>query len=574
MRICEIGATNGFSSVISNRNIQNNRNLNRYNYYSNSISKDTINFSGQKVIESLIIEDINNFNIQDYDRSAFSKKLNNMVSELEILRINDGENNQLAIIKAPENKVIRIHTNQNHQNIKTGCIVGKAGLYATLEVPSSKGKYVVIIPENSKLKTEDGLFVKVTGPKEKPLSFTGSTCTVNAFYKPNKTIESIQDFIEMTQNSNMFKSIEKSNFDYSKYFHPYLLAGGFGSRLEAISYSRGDNKPSTSTPIKNWDLVDFSLLNLYQANLLNKDTDIDFCVQNEANSAVGCFITTLGQKIAMTPNGLDLVEDGESIVPENRNIIIMPSDNITDIKLSDALDAYLNTPNAGMMVVGVPDYRCYGGLILHNNKNEIEHFITKPPKDLLDTGIGLIKYKDDCGQERVLKDGDGMATSLGNAFIYIINPDILDDITNIYRDKIRNAYKDLISKKGNNKELTKEEYLKVIECLWDREIIPKLVEMGKNGELKDRNGKDLKVVTYRATDASWSDVGEYSSYYKTMKNVAKDDSFVNMPKVIKDSVKENISDNVIFNIDVKDDFNKFIGNGYVEGNVIVVPKGK
>lgn len=573
MAILQIGGASGLSTVNLNHGIRNNKSHKNY-IYSNKLQKDTVSFSGQKVIESLIIEDLNNFNIQDYDRSAFSKKLNNIVSELEILEINDGEKNKLSIIKAPENKVVRIQTNDKHKDIKTGFIVGKAGLYATLEVPSPKGNYVVIIPENGKLKTEDGLFVKVTGPKEGQLSFTGSTCTVNAFYKPDKTIESIKDFIEMTQNSDMFKNIEKSNFDYSKYFHPYLLAGGFGSRLEAISYSRSDNKPSTSTPIKNWNLVNFSLLNLYQANLLNKNTDIDFCVQNEANSAVGCFITTLGQKIAMTPNGLDLVKDGKSIVPKNKHIIIMPSDNITDIKLSDALDAYMKTPNAGMMVVGVPDYRCYGGLILHNNKNEIEHFITKPSKDLLDTGIGLIKYKDDCGQEKILRDGDGMATSLGNAFIYIINPDILDDITDIYRDKIRTAYKNLMSKKVDNQEMTKEEYLKVIECLWDREIIPKLVEMSKDGELKDKEGNDLKVVTYRATDASWSDVGEYSSYYKTMKNVAKDDSFVNMPKVIKNSVKENILDNVIFNIDVKDDFKKFIGNGYVEGNVMVVPKGK
>ena len=550
-----------------------NRNVNKGNK-SSGIQKNTVNFSGQKVIESLIIEDLNNFNIKNYNRSAFSKKLNEIVSHLETLRIDDGNNNQLFIIKAPENKVIRIQTNDKYKDVKPGCIVGKAGVYATLEIPDPKGNYVIIIPEDAKLKTEDGLFAKVTGANSSSLSFKGSTCTVNAFYKPDKTIESVKSFVKMIQSSDMFKNVDKSMADYSKDFHPYLLAGGFGSRLEALSYYRNDNKPSTSTPVKNWNLVDFSLLNLYQANLLNKDTDIDFCVQTEANSAVGCFITTLGQKIEMTPDGLDLVKDGKSIVPEGKNIIIMPSDNITDIKLSKALDAFRNTPDAGMLVVGVPDYRCYGGLILHNDKNEITDFITKPTKDLLDTGIGLIKYKDSDGKEKVLKDGDGMSTSLGNAFIYILNPDILDTITEIYRNKIRTSYANLMEKKRGSKELSKEEYLDVIECFWDREIIPTLVDMSKKGCLKNKEGKDLKVVTYKATDASWSDVGEYSSYYKTMKNVAKDDSFVNMPEIIKNNVKDNISDNVIFNADVKDSFKKFIGNGYVEGKVIVVPKDR
>ena len=571
MIISKVCGPNRFYSVSPYKNVSNSKSNNLYSCSTNSISKDTVSFSGKKVVESLIVEDLNKFNINDYDRSSFSKKLNKTVSELEILRM-DNKNNHFYTIKAPENKVIRIQINDKNKDVIPGYIIGKTGLYATLEVPGPEGKYVIIIPEDSKLQTESGIIVEVIGNKEKKVSFKGSTCTVNAFYKPDKTIQSIKDFVEMTKESDIFKNIEKSNYNYSDYFHPYLLAGGFGSRLEAISHSRNDNKPSTSTPIKNWNLVDFSLLNLYQANLLNKNTDIDFCVQDEANSAVGCFITTLGQKIAMTPDGLDLVKDGKSIVPENKNIIIMPSDNITDINLSEALDAYLNTPNAGMMVVGVPDYRCYGGLILHNNRNEIEHFVTKPPKDLLDTGIGLIKYTDENGMPKILLDGDGLPTSLGNAFIYIINPEILDTITGIYRDKIRTAYKELMDKKGEDKSMTKEEYLDVIECLWDREIIPKLVEMSKAGELKDKSGQPLKVVTHRATEASWSDVGEYSSYYKTIRNVAKDDSFVNMPKPIKNAVKENILDNVIFNVDVKDDFKKFIGNGFVKGNVIVVPK--
>ena len=538
-------------------------------YVNKNNATDTVHFSGVKVIENLIVPDIENFDINNYKTVNFSKKLANTVQNVDV-DIKQGKHNSkiYSVLKNGE-EVIHIEKNNNHDNITPGFILGKTGTYATLNVKGGKENYLVIMPAGSKMKTEDGLSVNV----KKSVSFTGSTCTVNAFYKPEKTIESINDFLKMTEYPEFSKAIQKNDKDYSEYFHPYILAGGFGSRLEAVSHFRDDNKPSTSTPIPRWNLIDFNLMNLYQANLLKQDTDVDFCVQHEANSAVGCFVTTLGYKIDMTPRGLDLVEDGKSIVPPDKNIIIMPSDNITDVNLSEVLDDYLKHENAGMMVVGVPDYRCYGGLILHNKNNEIEQFITKPSAELLDTGLGRIKYIDKKGREKVLKDGNGMPTSLGNAFIYIINPDILDDITEIYRNKIRNSYKEFIDT-HKYPSMTKEDYLDIIESFWDREIIPQLVEKSKNGELKDKNGNELKILTYEALDADWSDVGEYDSYYKTIKNVGRDDCFVNIPKPLKQAVKDHTLDNVLFNVDVKDDFKKLLGNGYVKGKVIIVPENK
>ena len=49
----------------------------------------------------------------------------------------------------------------------------------------------------------------------------------------------------MTEYPEFSKAIQKNDKDYSEYFHPYILAGGFGSRLEAVSHLRDDNKPST-----------------------------------------------------------------------------------------------------------------------------------------------------------------------------------------------------------------------------------------------------------------------------------------------------------------------------------------
>lgn len=130
----------------------------------------------------------------------------------------------------------------------------------------------------------------------------------------------------------------------------------------------------------------------------------------------------------------------------------------------------------------------------------------------------------------------------------------------------------MVKSKNGDTNLTKEEYLNVIECFWDREIIPQLVDLSKANELRDSEGNPLKVVTYQALGADWSDVGEFSSYYTTIQNAARKDCYTNLPKSIKESLQNHILDNVIFNVDAKEDFKEFVGHGYVEGNIVVVPK--
>ena len=87
-----------------------------------------------------------------------------------------------------------------------------------------------------------------------------------------------------------------------------------------------------------------------------------------------------------------------------------------------------------------------------------------------------------------------------------------------------------------------------------------------------QKGENLNVVVHKAMNTYYSDVGECSSYITTMKNVARKDAYLNIPSSIKKEIRNNVKDNVIFNVDVKDDFNKLLGDGYVKGNIIVIPK--
>ena len=543
---------------------------------SSAIPKDTVEFkSNSDVIENLIVKDIRDYHhyLKDIDR--FSSNLKKQAISVHTSK--EGGISTYTIKNPTKNALIQIEIDEKrYSNIKPGFVLGKTGFYATLEVSKKHGDgYIIEVFEDSEFNNRNGLHVinkKIDSP-----TFTGNkkepTTTVNAYYKSEKTIKSIQRFFKLLKESPLFRSVEKTDKAYYEKFHPYLLAGGFGTRLEALSYGREDNKPSTATPVKGMDLMHFSLLNLYQANLMPESTDdVDFVIQDEANSAVGCVITTLGYKIKNNSDGVDLVKEGKSVLPKGKTPIILPSDNVIDINLPEVLDDYMNTKNVGMMIVGVPDYRCYGGLIRADKDNNIKEFLYKPSIETIEQNDEFLYKTNSEGKKEYLLDSNGKKTALGNAFIYVINPEIIDTIADIYKNKIRSSYEALMWQKGGKKNITREEYLKIIECLWDREIIPQLVNLSNQGKLKNSKGENLNIVVHKALDTDYSDVGECSSYITTMKNVAREDAYTKIPQSIKEEVHRNVKNNVIFNVDVQNDFNRLLGDGYTKGNIVVIPK--
>ena len=574
-----ISKTESVSSV--NYHLVNSKKLQTGVYIREKDKHDTVEFRAKTdVIENLIVRDLSRYQNYLKDINKFSSNLIKLGTPMTVLSNNEGGVTTYLIKNPTINSIIKIDIDdEKYKNVKPGFIIGKSGFYGTLEVNEANGKsYIIEVHENAEWNNNNGLSVinkKVDDINDPSLSFRGKspTTTVNAFYKSEKTIKSMQRFFKLVNKSKIFNSIKKTTEPYYKKFHPYILAGGFGSRLEALSFGRNDNKPSTATPIKGMDLMHFSLLNLYQANLLPKSTDdVDFVIQDEANSAVGCVVTTLGYKIQNNADGVDLVKEGKSILPKNKAVVILPSDNVIDIDLTEALDAYSASKDTGMMIVGVPDYRCYGGLIRANENNEIKEFIYKPTKELLEENDDYIYNINEKGEKEYLLDSDNKKTALSNAFIYIINPEVMERVAKIYRNKIRNSYQNLVWSKGTtSKNITQEEYLKVIECLWDREIIPELVSLSNKGKLLNKKGNNLSIKVHKSLDTSYSDVGECSSYIKTMKEIANEDTFKNIPQSIKNEVAKNIENDVIFNADVKEEYNQLLGNGYSKGNIMVLP---
>ncbi len=536
----------------------------------NRLAADTVSFKGnEKEVESLIVNDISKYDRSEYDFNTFSEKLKRDIAGTN-LTITSQKGIKHYRITTTEGREINIDVDKNNikkDKVVPGFILGKTGVFATLTInPKNKNRFKVLIPEGGSLETKNGIKVRVLKRDNyNEPSFTG-TCSVNVYYKRNETEDTIDDFIKLSKTSKLFDNITVSDIDYSKYFHPYILAGGFGSRLEALTHFHNNNKPSSATPIKDWRLLDFTLLQLFKANLINDNTNIKYHIQARDSGPVGCFVTNMGYSIVNDKDGIRLENRGKSEFPTDKNIIIMPADNITDIDLADALKTFMDTPDAGFMVVGAPDERCYCGKIVpEDDSNVIKDFIpNKTHNAVIDKTTGTVK------------DKNGNDVVLGNAFIYVIKPDLLDTVKDIYGEKIKeNANKILAKRAGQatckGKLLKDSEYSKAVDVHWDREIIPELVKMSNEGKLLDKNGNQLKAIVYKAVDSTWSDVGEYTPYYNTMQDLAKDDKFLDMPKSIKDAAKENIQGNIIFNNpNAKKDFNDFLGTGYTTGKIIVI----
>lgn len=549
------------------------------NYVNKPIANDTVEFKSKGSIESFIVRDLANYQkILNNSRAKFDPKLVEKGADMRVHSTIEGGINKYVINNPERNEVIKIDIDsEKYDYIKPGFVIGKTGFIATLEVAWKNGKnFIIEMHPESELHIDglDVVHTKLDKLKE-GVAFKGNkaTATINACYKSEKTVKSVQRFYKLIKNPEFFNSIEKTLNSYKEKFHACVLAGGLGSRLEGISYGREDNKPSTSTPFIGMDLMHLSLLNLFQAGLLPESTDdVDFVIQDEATSAVGCVVTTLGYKLLNDLDGVDLIKEGKSILPKDKSLLIVPSDNIIDIDMTKVLDSYLATENAGMMIVGVPDPRCYGGLIKANENNEIQEFLYKPNAEDIEKRDGYIYSVNSAGEKEYLLSDKNEKTALSNAFIYIINPEIIDTIANIYKNSIRTKYqKELWENKAVINNLTDKQYLKVIEAYWDKEIIPELVRLSNNGRLKNGNGDELKVFVYKDLNVDYSDVGECESYLKTVRKVASKDSYKNLPEVIKKGFADNIDDNVIFNTDAKSEFYELLGDGYTKGNVIILP---
>lgn len=552
------------------------------NNFLTDLNKNSITLSEKK--DNLIIGDIFKCKRFISTSTITSRNLihNGLSIEKERIVDDKGKHFVKIVIKDGEKVILEATKGISHKNIKIGLFIGKSGTYGMLELcnPAKyEENYIAIIPQGSEIKTGDGLSIKVFDPlapknSTPDITFKGSNaCTVNIMFRPRKTKKSIAKFQEMLKVINYPYMLSRDKEKYKKNYYPYILAGGFGTRLGIITLARKDNKPSSPVPAKNCDLINFTLLNLHKVGLFDEHTDVNYYEQIGKVGPAGCFVEALGYTIVRNKDGLKLKKIADSQIPDDKNTIILAADTVTDIDYSSFLDKFNATPDAGVMLVGIPVSEDLGGIIAHDENNLVYDFIEAPRPNTNDADAGLIKRIDEHGNVSLKLNKNNQQQYLGNAFIHIIKPELHEVIKDIYQEKINNSYnKVLKDKNGNTGLITNTDYEEILDCVWGRDIIPRLVKMAAEGKLLDANKKPLKIYTHVSDDGDWCDVGKFSKYMTTMQEIADGTKYNNLPTEVKDEIRSNIDGQVIYTTDVKTHFRTLIGEGFTKGPILILKK--
>lgn len=524
--------------------------------------------NNKKQSDNYEVLDIRDFS--SFSGSNYSSQLKNILDDVSFTKKVNSKGDINFVLQSKNRDVLSINSNIRSTDYQVGFMIGKAGLFATVVVKDKFGKYSVILPENSGLHIPDKLDIKVKQLSPQRVCFKGQDMVLTMHHRKEKIEERINSFLKKMNGSNpVLASMAKSPVDYSKQFEPFLLAAGFGSRLEILSNQGNDNKPSTPIPAKDWSLMDFNLLAFYKSNLLGAKSHITYDYPSFCRGPLGSLVHSMGYEILKTDNSLELKQVKKSSFSPDKNIIILPADSVSDIDFAPIMDKYLEYKDAGMLLVGVPISEKVGGLMISNKNNELLNFIEKP-----DASIDLSKHYITCvgkdGKEHLFKNADGKYCNMGNAFIHIINPDIAQNIIDIYARKINGAYQKLLKVKPA-KDITDAEMMKVVDGVFGRDLIPELIKESQNGNLKDKNGQNLKVYVYPELHSSWLDAGSFETFYDAMTDIASKDKYTKLSGVLKNEINSNIKGNIIFNSVSRERFEQFLGDGTTKGKVIVMP---
>lgn len=473
------------------------------------------------------------------------KKETDLVSQekkVTVQRIKDGKKELiLEVSKKPDCK-----------NVKIGYIDGKAGSTTTVYMADTDKKLYALMIPGSHMKNGDfeakmpGKYELPSITKPKEISFAGNTYAVLA-YKPEESIEAVLNYF----NSNKPEQItpgKDAEGNKDKYDN-HLLVGGFGTRMGEMLAVGGKNKPSVQLPAQGYQLLDFAINNAISSGALSKDPDITYFIEDDP--------------VVGTAGGpMEGIREGKMEI-SNSPVIMWPGDGISDIDFSPALKKFEETPDAGIMIVGIPvaAEKILGklGLIgFDKENNKIIEFIEKP------TDMSVAKNAS-LKEDRInpLK-----SEYLANIAVYIINPEIMQaiaDLEPILHDQKTREYdfgkhvlpalKTLCN--GNEKE---------VKNFLESKNIPKDI-MNKV--------KGLKMYTYVAK-GDWCDVGTIPSFMEASREIASGEKYKNLPVNIREGYKENVDleTGVVFMPGTRKEFeDKFSQPGNkAEGNIIVMSK--
>ncbi|OGI01719.1 MAG: hypothetical protein A2Y25_06550 [Candidatus Melainabacteria bacterium GWF2_37_15] len=499
---------------------------------------------------------------------------------------------------------------------------GKDGKVATL---TGDGFKAVAI-EGSEI-IRDGFEFKMPSYKkqvEKQVRFGASYHPIMAF-KPEVTQQALEKSLPyINELSEKFPIDEELDKNYTV----VQTIGGFGTRLCSLG-----NKTSANTPA-GIPLLAYSLLPVIQAGIripfsvLPENTTIEEDIS--VGTAGGVIEGIETGKVPTDKNILIVPGDGIhdiNIKPalkafhKNKEAGMMlignavPQDQISKFGI-------IGTDTKGLVTKFIekpksPDF-AKEGIITDANGNydkenpkynaSIALYALKPPVTKAFLALGDIVRADN-------KEYDFGKHALQSLQV-LCNEDILDNTGKIDKNKFnevlntldeKHPLKKLVQKAGVDKLVksikkaglsvqdTKQalhETDKAINVVREKDknnwLIQAVNEMGINPVikqlnpvvqmLKNKDGERMKMIAY-AGDADWADVGTIPQFIDTSRQIAAGESFINLPKEIRQGFKDNVLETGISYIpssetdkrSPKEAFKSFLGeNGTAKGNIVVM----
>ena len=439
--------------------------------------------------------------------------------------------------------------------------IGKSGITATLtDNPKRpgflKGVSIIMRPDSDMNKP----FFKIRLPQnQKAVSFGAFITAIEAF-QPERSQEGLRTYFGNNRYYDVFgPALEDLDAIKGRYFdevrkirkqvNVVLTIGGFGDRSKPLTRINHANKPSLAdwtTP--DHRLADFTLDNLIRCGLMDPEEirfDRDICHYVEGDPRV----STAGGVVEAIHN---------KALSTDKPVIICPGDGISDLDYSLAVHKFMNTDDAGIMLIGYPvpkeKTRDLGIIAFDEQTMHIQDFREK--KDPL----------------------PGASLHLANIALYMFKPEALERLREIYFEKLARDNGAEIAEQIKNGDVHWSE--SITEFDFGKHAIPQLLRECKEGRLIGKNGKPLRMYV-EPTAGTWEDVGKIDDYASAAYKTAwVPDAFKNLPPRLKEAAKLSVNpETKVICIPAKDDpsrteqaFIEFLGeSGSARGNIIVMP---
>ncbi|MFA6988594.1 MAG: sugar phosphate nucleotidyltransferase [Candidatus Gastranaerophilaceae bacterium] len=404
--------------------------------------------------------------------------------------------------------------------------------------------------------------VKTEGESSKTISFTGhGNLQVVTYHNEPATKEAVDLYNEgvFYNKVNQGDHIATISEDDPTFM---VLAGGFGTRLYDFT---GDkyNKPSVTLPTASgYRLMGNALDQASKAGVLDgKDDKVTYL--SGADTIKGENVKKVIQDKNLGDGGCIAKAIANGSTPNDKPLIILNADTITNADITRAYKAYHDHPDAAILIPyytapkeRASDFGLMAAKKVNENDNvlEINSFVEKP------------KTLEAAEPAKV----PGKESYMANPGIYILSPKAVK----------------MLGEKG-------KVFLNpdgAFELGLAKDFITPLVEMCNKGELQNEDGTSMKAYTVAleakgGKSAYWDDLGRTSAVLETFRNLAAEtkqhgsgsteNKFYGLPEfLLKDAANNvDLKTGVVYMSDTAkpklEQFKEKYGITKLEGNVLI-----